>query len=222
MFTPSLEWATEMQWSIANANADNLRPFLDIPRYLYGGMEVSGDASTADGWGFHIGPFFASGLWDPATLEAIARSSRADKEEDGDRISISPLELWVQALIAHVLGHQLRFLLDEGGQFVARCDNQSSCTVADTLRPKSPAMGEALAIKVEQELTGGVRGRLQYIPTLENKIADLLSLGRVEAARQLMAIKWGQTFPLVIEPQFIDLSLARVREAFSAASAQGM
>ena len=76
-----------------------------------------------------------SGLWNANTRAAIARSK--ETECVGDRISISPLELWVQALISHALGKHLRFLLDASGQFVSCCDNEASCIVVDTLRPKA-------------------------------------------------------------------------------------
>ncbi len=132
--------------------------------YQHGGVNVSGDASTNDGWGFHIGPFFVAGVWDDETRAAISRSSEAEKELLGDRVSISPLELWTQAVLSRILGTRFRSLLEESGQFVARCDNLSSCVVVDTNRPGSPAMREALLIKVEQEELFRIRGRLEHIP----------------------------------------------------------
>ena len=175
---------------------------------------MSGDASTSDGWGFFIGPYFTSGLWDEATIAAISRCTAVVKEVDGDQISISPLELWVQALISFALGSEFQSLLAGILQFVARCDNQSSCIVVDTRRASSPAMAAALMIKMEVEKSFGIRGKLEHIPTEENVIADLLSHNRIAEAEMLLRSKWGFARRFEIDAQFLSSSLERVRTAF--------
>jgi hypothetical protein len=181
-----------------------LRPFIENPSYLHGG-NVKVDTSTLDGWGIHIGPIFAPGLWNADTRAAIARSK--ETECVGDRISISPLELWVQALISHALGKHLRFLLDASGQFVSCCDNEASCIVVDTLRPKSKAMIVALSIKMHGEAECNLRGKPQHIPGEKNVISDLLSHNRIHEAVQLLRSKWEDAIRLDLSPRFIADSL---------------
>ena len=65
--SPSLRWKEDLQWSIQMCHPGNLRPFIENPSYLHGG-NVEGDASTLDGWGFHIGPVFAFGMLVPGLL----------------------------------------------------------------------------------------------------------------------------------------------------------
>lgn len=213
--TPSEQWSKEMSWTCDNAQELVSRPFTDNPRYLHGGVDVSGDASTADGWGIAMGPFFASGLWDAETLAAIARSSAIEKELTGDQVSISPLELWVQGVLSFVIGSSFRHILDEAGQFVARCDNQSACVVVDTNRTASPAMGEALAVKIELERGFRIRGRLEHIPTEENSLADILSHNRIADAERVLVARWGFAHRIEVDAAFISTSLARVRSAIA-------
>ena len=54
-----------------------------------------------------------------------------------------------------------------------------------------------------------MRLRLEHIPTGDNKIADLLSRGRVEEAKALVGERWGQ---------IRDGAQARVRRASPTAS----
>jgi hypothetical protein len=209
-FKLSPRWRKDLRWTMSAA-VEPLRAFIDDPCFAHGG-NVAGDASTLDGWGFHIGPVYASGLWDAETLNAIARST--EREFAGDRISISPLELWVQTLISHALGSQLRGLLDEKGQFVSCCDNEASCIVVDTLRPKSAAMLWALSIKLREEKKFSLRGKLQHIPGDTNLISDLLSHNKISEAVQMLVGKWGQAIKLELSPIFLAESLAQLRSAF--------
>ena len=79
----------------------NLMPIIQDARFLTFDRKVAGDASTIDGWGFHIGYLFAFGKWDEETKLAI---KRCRDKIPGSKISISPLELFVQALMGYWMG----------------------------------------------------------------------------------------------------------------------
>ena len=169
----------------------NLAPLIRDPTYLHGRMAAAADASTADGWGAHVGVWCANGMWSQATKDAIERSK--EKEKTGDRVSTSPLELMTQALllvlVMEVMGEELRRRWKGKGpmQVVLRCDNQSSCDVVLSRRPQSDAMREALRILEEVEKAYGVHVRLEHIPTDMNVIADRLSHARLEEVEQIFA-----------------------------------
>lgn len=76
-------------------------------------------------------------------------------------------------------------------------------------------MAEALAIKLEWEAHFGIRGRLEYIPTGENKIADLLSHSMIGDAVQLIEARWGFSHRVEIDSALVAHSLARVRSAIA-------
>jgi len=88
-----------------------------------------------------------------------------------------------------------------------------ACLVVETNRPGSPAMREALLIKIEQEGIFRIRGRLEHIPTGDNTIEDLLSHTRIEEASQLLSARWGFVHRIEIDESFIAESLRRVRTA---------
>jgi hypothetical protein len=80
--------------------------------YAHDGANVSGDASTIHEW---------CGAWPAATIAAM--QANVEHLTEGDRVSILPLELVVQAFASHMAGRLARHLLGENGQFVAHCDN---------------------------------------------------------------------------------------------------
>ena len=61
--------------------------------------------------------------------------------------------------------------------------------MVDTLCPKSEAMHVALSIKVREETTYKLKGKLQHIPGEKNIISDLLSHNRIHEAVQLLRSK---------------------------------
>jgi hypothetical protein len=158
---------------------ENFARMVRDPKFWHGGLVVSGDASTKDGWGVVSGDVGAGGLWEPATKEAIERSS--EKVTKGDRVSISPLGLTTVGLLI-CLEMETSSASWEGrrneygvAQLVLRCDNQSACDVMESRRPKSPAMREALSIVESVEARYGVLVRLEHIKTDENVVADAIS-----------------------------------------------
>ncbi len=81
--------------------------------------------------------------------------------------------------------------------------------------PSSPALREALLIKIEQEKCFGVRGRLEHIPTEENEIADLLSHGKIEEAKRILIGRWGFARMMLVDASFVVETLGRVRAAIN-------
>ena len=154
-----------------NLRAGNFRPWVCDPVYWHGGVLVSADASTADGWGLHAGGIYAAGLWEIDTKAAI--SNNRLKRLSLERVSISPLELIAQVLLLVVVARS--FVRPPNGQFVFRCDNSSSVDVLESRRPHSPAMRRALAWLVRVENHFALRVRAEHIPTLEIRAADAFS-----------------------------------------------
>lgn len=151
------------------------KPLVYDPRFWHGGIAVSADASTNDGFGLHVGGVCAAGRWEPATFCAIENSR---KKLPGVRVSISPLELATQALLLAAVGIIVGDV-SEGrignGQIVMRCDNKSSCDVVNSRKPKSPAMRIAMRKLEEVEHAFGFKVRLEHIATEDNTVVDALS-----------------------------------------------
>ena len=82
--------------------------------------------------------------------------------------------------------------------------------MVDTLCPKSEAMHVALSIKVREETTYKLKGKLQHIPGEKNIISDLLSHNRIHEAVQLLRSKWGDALRLELSPCFISDSLKQL------------
>ena len=157
------------------------------PTYLHMGSVGASDASTTDGWGTHSGNMVAYGLWDSETIAAIQRSK--NKETDGEKISISPLELLTVALqiIVTMETHEETIqekwkALGQSGnpQLFMRCDNQSAVDVLESRRAHTPSMRASLAIVQEVEEVYGVFVRLEHIASEDNIIADALSHANME------------------------------------------
>jgi len=158
------------------------------PVFWHGGILVAADASTADGWGLHVGGMGAQGRWEAATLKAIENSRK--KRADLERVSISPLELLAQILLLLVVVDT--YGRPPNGQMIFRCDNMSAVMVTETRRARSPAMRCALAWLSRVEAALGVTVRLEHIPTKENKLADALSrysVADAEEARKILGVK---------------------------------
>ena len=106
-----------------------------------------------------------------------------------------------------VLCRHLRFLLDAGGQYVSCCDNEASCFVVETMRPKIEAMIVAFSIKMREETAYNLKGKLQRIPVEDNVISDHLSRNRILEAVQLLRSQWGDALRLDLSSCFIADSL---------------
>jgi hypothetical protein len=126
-------------------------------------VAVAADASTSFGCGFHIGGMSASFEWEAATVKAIeAGRSRSLRVA---RVSISPLELMTQALLAAAVGERIGCSNIENGQVILRCDNKSAYDVVASRRPHSPAMRVALTLLEAVEKAYGLLVRLEYTRT---------------------------------------------------------
>jgi hypothetical protein len=134
------------------------------------------------------------------------------------KVSISPMELMVQGFVAMGMrmtrGREL-----PNGCFFSRCDNLSSVMVVEAGRAKSPAMTEALRIIKEVEIgkegEPRMRMRLKHIGTYENKVADLLSRGKIEEAMAMVRARWGVCRVGHLDAAWVAESERRVREASS-------
>ena len=184
----------EIRWMLDQLAAARFVKLVDSPRYAYplGGDSVASDASS-DGWGIQVGPFIAYGSWGAETVAALARVKKNDMEkvEGGSVLSISPAELFVVnllLLLVHKVGGEQ---LCEVKRFVARCDNLSACAAVNHRRVRSVPMHAALVMLVETEGEVDLKIRLEHIRTQLNVVPDLLSRGRIEDARRLVAERWG-------------------------------
>ena len=215
------------------------RPSLADPEAGHPGDGIAGDASTSTGWGLVVGEWVFFGSWTAETLAACEAERRrrppegssaespeehaiTDVECSGEgterKVSISPLELLVQAFVVRAVrmtrGGEL-----PNGSFFSRCDNLSSVKVVEAGRAKSPAMTEALRIIQEEEIGGGGERRLrlylEHIGTLDNKVADLLSRGDIEEAKELVRARWGVCRVGMLDAAFVAEAERRVREAFN-------
>lgn len=169
--------------------AKNFAPMVQDPLDWHGGWLAPGDASTTDGWGVVNNQVGMSGIWEDATKEAIERN--AAKAREGDRVSISPLELMTVAFLLCVVMEASGPIWEEKKgdrgviQLVMRCDNKSAVDVILSRRPHSPAMRVALDIVELVESNYGVRVRLEHIKTKENVVADALSHDNWEKAGRM-------------------------------------
>ncbi len=142
-----------------------------------------------------VGGYVCYAKWAPETLAALARCRDEDREqregEGGEEgsISISPAELMGACFMLEAVGI-LQLDLPHR-RFVGRCDNSSACAAVNRRRVKSYAMHAALMCVIERERHWGLRMRLDHYPTRENKVADLLSRGRIEEAMEVVRAEVG-------------------------------
>jgi len=214
---PSGELGAALDSAFAGLDARIFRPLVRDPSYLHGGTAVSADASTSYGCGFHVGGHVAAFKWEAATLDATEASRT--KKLRAVRVSISPLELLTQALLAAAVGERIGCSGLENGQVILRCDNQSACDVVASRRPHSPAMAKALELLEEVEAAYGLKVRLEYIRTDLNRTADALSKGDFPAAaaalkmqgRKLVAIDVSARLRVNGNPSIAAFALAAER-----------
>ena len=191
--------AGDLNWLLRQMAAARYLPLVEDPHYHYprdarggeGTPLVACDASGKWGWGVRVGGFVLFGEWAPATLAALRRcQAQGDlEEEEGGSLSISPAELIGAAFMLEAVG-TMRLGLTHP-RFVGRCDNDSACCAVNNRRTRSYPMHAALRCVVEREGHWGLRMRLQHIPTKENKVADLLSRGKIGEAMALVAAEVG-------------------------------
>jgi hypothetical protein len=150
---------------------------------------------------------------------AVSADASRTKKLRAARVSISPLELLTQALLAAAVGERIGCSGLENGQVILRCDNQSACDVVASRRPHSPTMAKALALLEEVEAAYGLKVRLEYIRTDLNRAADALSKGDFSAAaaalkmqgRCMAAIDVSARLRLNGNPSFAAFALAAER-----------
>jgi hypothetical protein len=167
----SVDLAREVQEVVEALESKQFREWVTDPVFWHGGILVSADASTSEGWGLHVGGVCAQGRWEDDTVAAI--KSNREKRLDLDTVSISPLELAAQVLILLVVLATCG--RPPNGQMILRCGNLSAVIVTETRRPRSPAMRRALVWLQRVEAEFDVFVRLEHIATKKNKLADALS-----------------------------------------------
>jgi hypothetical protein len=214
---PSVELGAALDKAFAALDARIFRPLVRDPCYLHGGTAVSADSSTSYGCGFLVGGHVAAFKWETVMLTAF-ESSRTKKLRSA-RVSISPLELLTQEVLAAAVGERIGCLDLGNGQLILRCDYQSACVVLASRKPHSPAMGKARALLEEVEVAYGLTVRLEYIRTILNRTADALSKGDFPAAaaalrmqgRGVMAIDVATQLRLPGNPSIAAFALAAER-----------
>ena len=112
-------------------------PLTEDPRFLWAGDSLCSDACTSWGLGFHIGFRLFFLQWSEETRQATWNAQ--NRESMGEKVSISPMELFASALLAHFLGAVMPtdFPIRK---VVLRCDNSSAVDVVNSGKPKSPGM----------------------------------------------------------------------------------
>ena len=135
--------------------------------------------------------------------------------------SISPAELLVTAFAVQALRECEGELPGGGpanGQFYSRCDDESAVRVVNAGRARSTSMTEAMWVVREQEIGGPgdrrMRIRLEHIRTEVSKVADLLSRGDVEEAKEVVRSRCGGRCEVrTLDEGFVREMERRVREA---------
>jgi hypothetical protein len=193
-------------------------PFSTSPLFYHGGDNVSGDASTKDGWGVHVGPFYAFARWDERTRLAVATLAAAERARSADSVSISPLELLTSAFLVVLLGLRGVGHFDAGTvrNFIGRSDNLSACNVVNTGRATSKTMFMAYEAFLAAQRDYGIRLRLEHISGAVNTIADRLSHGNVDEATRLLRLRGFNPVLVQLPAAFIGAWEVRVREAATA------
>jgi hypothetical protein len=181
---PSAQLLDALAQTDEDIRSGRLRNFANNPCYWHGGTAIAADASTSWGCGWHIGGAVAALEWEAETLQAI-EASRVH-QVDIARVSISPLELLTQALLAAAVGECMGSEGYGNGQVILRCDNMSACHVVTSRRPRSEAMRAALEMIEQVEHAYGMKIRLEYLRTDLNRTADALSKGQFENARRFV------------------------------------
>lgn len=216
---------------VTSVRGGQLCPLICDSLYLFSVMGTCADACTTVGYGFCVGWRLYYGRWSDETLRALweACDCDADSVADSSRaadaaaplmgeavesvtVSISPLELLTQGLLAHEVG-RLTPLDFPVKRWSLRCDNTSAIAVANSRRPRSARMRIALEILREAEILYGCSFRLWHIPTRENKIADLLSRGQIAKAVEMTFQLYGKVEVCSLDAAWVRDCERRVREA---------
>jgi hypothetical protein len=187
------------------------------------------EAATIAAFEASAGRFEEAGGGDGGPEEGEGGAVGDEGEEVADRdverdpagvelTSISPAELLVTGYTVHAVRELAGEVgLPANGCFYSRCDNDSAVRVVNAGRARSPAMTEALRVVHEEETGKGeerrLRMRLEHIRTEENKVADLLSRGDIEEAKEMVKARWGKCEVRTLDEGFLRSTEKRVREA---------